>query len=447
MIQSKQRTIPAFVCGLLLVLLTTTGIARANTAIEPVSRADEWWQTRHTKMNERVKQGNADLLYIGDSITHGWEGGGKDVWEQYYGDRNAVNLGIGGDQTQHVLWRLENGNIDGLSPKLAIIMIGTNNLGANTAEEIAEGVSAIVGKLRNDLPNMKILLLAIFPRTDVPQEIQDKLKKTNGIIAGLASDDMVDYFDIGREFLDLEGNLPKSIMPDLLHPNTTGYKLWAAAVEPRIAELLGEYKDNQPPKGYVQLFNGNDLTGWKGLVDDPEKRRAMTPEVLAERQKAADEEMHATWTVADGVLSFSGDGHSLCTTKDYQDMEMLVDWKISPKGDSGIYLRGTPQVQIWDPAMWPQGSGGLYNNKKGPSDPLVKADNPIGEWNRFHIKMIGDVVTVYLNGVLVVDNVVLENYWNRDIPLYDSGQIELQNHGDPLSFRNVFIREIPRGDK
>lgn len=432
-------------CGLAaLALLVLAGAAHANSATEPVPKNEEWWQARHASMNERVKQGHADLLFIGDSITHGWEGEGAAVWEQYYAPRNAVNLGIGGDQTQHVLWRLDNGNIAGLSPKLAVIMIGTNNHGSNSAEEIAEGVTAIVRKLRTNLPGMKILLLGIFPRADVAQELQDKLKKVNTLIADLSADSMVTFFDIGRFFLDDSGKLPAEIMPDLLHPNAKGYKIWAEAIEPKVAELMGEYENNTPPKGYVPLFNGTDLSGWKGLVEDPVKRAAMKPEELAERQKAADAEMNTTWTVKDGVLNFSGEGHSLCTARDYQDVDLLVDWKISSMGDSGIYLRGAPQVQIWDPAQWPQGSGGLYNNEKNPSNPLLKADRPIGEWNRFRIIMKGEKVTVYLNDVLVVDNVVLENYWDRTIPIYDSGQIELQNHGNPLSFKNVFVREIPR---
>jgi lysophospholipase L1-like esterase len=429
----------------LTAMLLSAGLAQAaNSAVKPKPKKEDWWQARHKQMNERVSQGNADLLFIGDSITHGWEGKGKAIWDEYYAHRNAVNLGIGGDRTQHVLWRLQNGNIEGLSPKLAVVMIGTNNHGSNSAEEISEGITKIIRILRNELPDMKVLLLGIFPRADTPIEIQEKLTKTNSLIADLAADRMVQYFDMGRFFLDDAGALPKSVMPDLLHPNDVGYQMWAEAIEPRIADLLGEYKDNTPPTGYVQLFNGKDLAGWKGLVDDPEKRAAMTPEVLAERQKAADEEMRATWTIKDGVLNFTGEGHSLCTDRDYQDIDMLVDWKISPKGDSGIYLRGAPQVQIWDPAMWPQGSGGLYNNKNNPADPSRKADNPIGDWNRFRILMVGEKVTVYLNNELVVDNVVLENYWNREIPIYDSGQIELQNHGDPLSFRNVFVREIPR---
>ena len=194
--------------------------------------------------------------------------------------------------------------------------------------------------------------------------------------------------------------------------------------------------------GYVPLFNGKDLSGWKGLVKDPVNRAKMTPEELKKAQEEADEEMRAHWKAVDGILAFDGQGHSLCTARDYKDFELFVDWKIGEKGDSGIYLRGSPQVQIWDPAQWPEGSGGLYNNQKGPSKPLQPADNPIGEWNTFWIRMVGERVTVYLNNFLVVDNVVMENYWERDKPIYPAGQIELQAHSTPLYFRNIYIREI-----
>jgi hypothetical protein len=203
---------------------------------------------------------------------------------------------------------------------------------------------------------------------------------------------------------------------------------------------------NRPPKGFVALFNGRDLAGWKGLVGSPKSRREMSREELAKAQAKADEDMLAHWKVVDGALCFDGKGHSLCTAKDYSDFEMLVDWKIEAGGDSGIYLRGTPQVQIWDTAnrrVGAQvGSGGLYNNKKGASKPLKMADKPVGQWNTFRIIMTGEMVTVYLNDVLVVDNVVMENYWERDKPIYPNGQIELQSHGSLLYFRNVFIREI-----
>ncbi|HEY1786275.1 MAG TPA: DUF1080 domain-containing protein [Pirellulales bacterium] len=210
--------------------------------------------------------------------------------------------------------------------------------------------------------------------------------------------------------------------------------------------------DNVPPAGFVALFNGQDLTGWKGLVGDgnPVKRAGMSPDELAANQKAADEDMRAHWKPENGVLVFDGKGKSLCTAKDYGDFELLVDWKIEKDGDSGIYLRGTPQVQIWDPDCKPCldsagiGSGGLYNNKDNPSRPTVKADKPIGQWNSFAIKMVGDKVTVKVNGQLVVDAVPLENFWEPGKPMYPSGDIELQNHGNSLYFKNIYIKELPR---
>jgi hypothetical protein len=203
---------------------------------------------------------------------------------------------------------------------------------------------------------------------------------------------------------------------------------------------------NKPPEGFVALFNGRDLAGWKGLVGSPKSRREMNREKLAKEQAKADEDMREHWKVVDGVLCFDGKGHSLCTARDYSDFEMLVDWKIGKGGDSGIYLRGSPQVQIWDTALRrvgaQVGSGGLYNNKKGKSKPDRVADRPVGQWNTFRIVMKGERVTVYLNGIKVVNNVVLENYWERNKPIYPSEQIELQSHGDKLYFRNIFISEI-----
>lgn len=201
-------------------------------------------------------------------------------------------------------------------------------------------------------------------------------------------------------------------------------------------------KLNSPPPGFKLLYNGKDLTGWKGLVGNPKTRATMSPQELAAAQKKADESMRQHWHPQDGILVFDGKGQSICTAKDYANFEMYVDWKIKENGDSGIYLRGSPQVQIWDPNHWKIGSGGLYNNKKNLSQPSKIADKPIGEWNTFKIRMVGEKVSVWLNGELVVDNVTLENYWERDKPIYPTGQIELQNHGNTLYFRNIYIREL-----
>lgn len=209
-----------------------------------------------------------------------------------------------------------------------------------------------------------------------------------------------------------------------------------------VAETTEDRPDNTPPPGFTALFNGKDLTNWQGLITIKE-RANLSPEELAKRQKAANEKVLPHWKVLDdGVLMYDGKGNSLQTVKDYGDVELYVDWKIGPKGDSGIYLRGVPQVQIWDPNQHGVGSGGLYNNKQHPSKPDKTADNPIGEWNTFHIIMKGDKVTIYLNGEKVVDEVVLENYWDRSKPLPAKGPIELQHHGDELFFKNIYIKEL-----
>ena len=174
---------------------------------------------------------------------------------------------------------------------------------------------------------------------------------------------------------------------------------------------------NTPPPGFVALFNGKDLANWKTDEHDAPKH----------------------WSVIDGILHYDGKGDSLRSAKDYGDFELYVDWKIGTKGDSGIYLRSNPQVQIWDD---PVGSGGLYNNQKNPSKPTKVADKPVGEWNTFHIIMKGEKVTVYLNGELVTDNVTMENYTDRSKPIPAMGTIELQHHGNPLEFRNVYVKEL-----
>jgi len=217
-------------------------VAQDHDAVKPVPR-DGGWMKRHDSMNERVKQGNVDLLFIGDSITQGWEGAGKAVWSEKYGKRNAVNLGIGGDRTQHVLWRLDNGNIEGIKPKLAVIMIGTNNSGSNTSEQIADGITAIVKKLRDKLPETKILLLGIFPRGADDENKQRQVNmKANEIVAKLADGKMVEYLDISSKFLDDKRVLSKEVMPDLLHLTPAAYQTWADAIEAHVARMMGEAK-------------------------------------------------------------------------------------------------------------------------------------------------------------------------------------------------------------
>ncbi len=217
-----------------------------HSAVTPVKQtvdwAVEWWGPRHDAVNERLRKGNIDLLFIGDSITHGWENVGKEIWGAYYAPRNAVNMGFSGDRTQHVLWRLDHSDMEGICPKLAVLMIGTNNSNGNdnTAEEIADGIIAICHRLRTKLPKTKILLLAIFPRNPKPSAQRQKIATASLLASKLADDKMIHYLDINSSFLTEDGILSKDIMPDYLHPNKAGYKIWAEAIEPKIAELMGE---------------------------------------------------------------------------------------------------------------------------------------------------------------------------------------------------------------
>ncbi len=217
------------------------------------------------------------------------------------------------------------------------------------------------------------------------------------------------------------------------------------AVSPTGAGEKEAPHDNHPPKGFTAIFNGKDLHGWQGLVAI-NARKKMSPEQYEAAVKKATEKMHQHWKVVDGVIHYDGKNNNLQTAKDFGNFEMFVDWKIEASGDSGIYLRGNPQVQIWDIKGKNNktgiGSGGLYNNQKNPSNPLVVADKPAGEWNTFFIKMVGDKVTIKLNGKLVVDNTTLENYWERGKPLPSRGPIELQHHGDKLWFKNIYIKEL-----
>ncbi|MDR1610542.1 MAG: DUF1080 domain-containing protein [Candidatus Symbiothrix sp.] len=217
-------------------------------------------------------------------------------------------------------------------------------------------------------------------------------------------------------------------------------------------EAIRKHLDEMPDEeGFVSIFNGKDLTGWKGLVENPVKRSKMKPADLAKAQIKADEQMRKDWKVENGLLVFDGAGYdNICSEKLYGDFEMYVDWRLepSPDADAGIYLRGTPQVQIWNTARTnvgaQVGSGGLYNNQSNPSNPLKVADNKLGEWNTFYIKMVGDRVTVIFNGELVVDNVILENYWDRSQPVFPVEQIELQAHGSKVYYKNIYMKELKR---
>ena len=225
--------------------VASTNAVAQNTATNPVPLG-AGWVARHQGFVAQAKQGGIDILFMGDSITDFWRNRGSNVWNQYYAPRHAANFGISGDRTQHVLWRMDNGELDGIKPKVVVLMIGTNNTGKerdkktprNTVPETIAGVQAVVADIRARLPESKILLLGIFPRSTLDDPQRAEVALVNTVIAKLDDGKMVRYLDIGPKFLEADGTLSRDIMPDLLHPSERGYQIWADAMNPTLDEML-----------------------------------------------------------------------------------------------------------------------------------------------------------------------------------------------------------------
>ena len=316
---------------------------------------------------------------------------------------------------------------------------------------------------QNKLPNSTQLLLDLYKRTE---QGLNTIEKENIIwqasnISGIGSFMFVSKFLEDKGLRNMVANV---LVKQALNDASIRGSEVRSILEKSLPLLQGEDSSFLVPAlkahlkkmpydyGFVSLFNGKDLTGWKGLVGNPIMRAKMSDTALQTAQAKADLKMKEDWVVKDGLLNYTGNlrGENLATVKQYGDIEMFIDWRIQEKGDAGIYLRGTPQVQIWDTSRREVGaqvgSGGLYNNQKNVSKPLVVADNKVGEWNTFHIIMKADKVTVYLNGILVTDHIALENFWNRTLPLFVKEQIELQAHGTFVSYRNIYLRELPSSE-
>jgi beta-glucosidase len=247
--RSRHVRLAVAICSLACPILEVRSVdapadaappGKMNTAVLPSTGGGETWRARNDAINARVKEGHVDLIYIGDSIVRSWMWDGQPVWDHYYAKRNGVIMGMTGDRTEQVLWRLQHGHLDGISPKLAIVMIGQNKGPFNTGEEIAAGETAIVQTLRERLPATKILLLAIFPRGEKPTQERAVLAKANEIASKLADGKHIFYMDVNYLFLRPDGGVSASVMPDFEHPNEVGHRVWAATVEPMVAQLMGD---------------------------------------------------------------------------------------------------------------------------------------------------------------------------------------------------------------
>jgi lysophospholipase L1-like esterase len=230
--------------ALVVLAFLRRGVSPVPTT--PAPQTEDGWYDDHRALKERAAKGGVDLLFVGDSITEWWSHE-PELWEEYYGRRRAANFGIAGDGTEHVLWRIDDGGLDGLSPRVVVLLIGTNNISYDTPEAVASGVAAVVVRLRRKLPQAQILLLGLFPRAPSPRHpLRLRLNGVNERIARLDDGKNVHYLDIGRTFLDSDGRLSSSIMPDYLHLSREGYRRWAEAIEPTLRALLGEPARDSP---------------------------------------------------------------------------------------------------------------------------------------------------------------------------------------------------------
>ena len=254
--------------GLLISFFLAPCLWAQSVALTPTEKKDDWWVKRHAANVEQMGKGGIELLMIGDSITHGWEGKGKKVWNSYYGHRKAINLGFGADRTEHVLWRLDHLPLNKINPKAAVIMIGTNNVGhkSSSPKEAADGIKAIVEKLEKQYPSLKILVLNVFPRDEKPDgTLRKAVDEINSYLPDLLRDKQnVTLLNINPVFLDTDGTLPKSIMADSLHPDLYGYELWAKTMEPELTKLLDEKNPATAPADRLETTRkDSDKSWWK----------------------------------------------------------------------------------------------------------------------------------------------------------------------------------------
>jgi len=231
---------PLILAASLLFMTTVMGETPVHVATTPVPRDGEsWWVDRHAQCVAITKAGGVDLAFLGDSITQGWEG--QPAWEKHFAPFKAANFGFSGDRTEHVLWRLANGELSDLTPKVIVVMIGTNNLGHNASnpQQTADGVKAIVATLRAKIPAAKILLLAIFPRDEKPDgALRKQVAEASALFKAAADGEHVHYLDLAAKFLNEDGTASKEVMPDFLHLSAKGYDIWAGAIASKISELM-----------------------------------------------------------------------------------------------------------------------------------------------------------------------------------------------------------------
>ncbi len=430
-------------CRLLLLCSVSPTAFGSDLAMQPQPR-DDGWLRRHEDINQEAQARKWNVVFIGDSITAGWKSqAGAAVWDKYFGNRHAGNLGIGGDQTQHVLYRLANGNLAGQTPKLAVIMIGTNNLGRNRFQppETIAGIAAVVQAVRTSSPDTKILLLGVFPRGAASNDPhRAKIDEVNHALSALADWEDVHFLDIGHVFLEADGSLSKHVMHDFLHLTTEGYARWAEAIEPKVAELL----DESDAQRHV-LFDGTSLDGW---ADD----KGNTPP--------------KGWGVIDGTLAVTGWGDDALTTQQFGDFDFQAEWRMPRKGNGGIFYRVADYRYIWlgpEYQLCDDLTRGYRLDSDGSTGACIDLYGPVAskpirehsEWNQSRIVVIGNHVEHWLNGQRILQYDLLTDEWHAEVkeskfsrlhPHFgqpERGKFKLQNHlGSRVKYRDIFVREL-----
>jgi HEAT repeat protein len=464
LLKSTNAAVKASAFDALKSLATSSDLPQLFTLLNSVGNQDEVAAVQ--KAISAAVKGAGDVSAQSDLILKQSAASPADKQANYL----AVLATIGGKKAlSAVVSSFNNGNAASKKAAIGAMSNWTDASAASEllsvakrtsdAEELNSALSGYVGAVSKSpkMPAIKVIMLRdamALAKTDaqkvaILKELQ-KYKTFNALLfAGKYLDDAATQQAAAQAVMNIalaNKDFYSAEIRDLLTKTASVLKGQDSEYQ---KESIRKHLTELPSgDGFVSLFNGKDLTGWKGLVQNPIKRSQMSPDTLAARQAKADEIARKGWFVKDGELVFTGHGDNLCTVKQYGDFEMYVDWKIQKNGDAGVYLRGTPQVQIWDTSRVDVGaqvgSGGLYNNQKNPSKPTKLADNAIGDWNTFHITMIGDRVSVDLNGENVVNNVVLENFWDRKLPIFAKEQLELQAHGNQINYRDVYVREIAR---
>ncbi|MFZ4506585.1 MAG: family 16 glycoside hydrolase [Fimbriimonas sp.] len=419
-----------------------------NPAILPAERLNEgWWAGRHARCQADTQRGGFDVAFLGDSITQGWEGGGQAVWERDFAPLNSANFGFSGDRTEHVLWRLQNGELVAAKPKLVVMMIGTNNVGhrSSNPEQTAVGVRAILDLLAKETPKTKVLLLGVFPRSASPtEEMRVSVNAINARIQKFGDGKRVQFLDISRHFLRENNNLRTEIMPDQLHLNELGYDVWGRAIREKIVTMLGTGERLPKAGRWRNLFDGKSLAGWTQL-NGTATYRAENGTII-------------------GKTQLGSPNSFLCSERKFADFELEFETLVDDRLNSGVQIRsltqGTdPRGRVWGPQVEVEsapGQAGFVYGEATPfgwlsTEPELK-DARINqtqvfrnrEWNHYRVIAHGPRIRTWLNGVPIADLTHAEVY-----KTHPSGFIGLQVHSIganegpyEVAWRNIRIREI-----